>query len=263
MLREIFEYFLTPCPRSVKAMGFLYEASGIQGRYRRCRDYWAEHIAKTRATILNGVERCNKHRKAVILGAGLLHDIPLDELSAKFREVILVDVVHPLASRWRTRRYRNVRRVSSDITNTIDAAYRVAWDADQLLPHSEPTLFLDDDEVDFTASVNLLSQLPCMPMSYLTRQHTHSDQAIDDFARDLIRAHIKYLDRLPGAVTLVTDIERLKYDLMHRIVEIRDLLFGEKLRKSGAEWEWKLAPAPEADRKYSYFRRVVGIANWK
>ena len=206
---------------------------------------WAEHIEKTRATILKGIERRRQHRKAVILVRRLVALYSLEELSAKFREVILVDVVHPLASRWRTRRYRNVYRIAADVTNTIEAAYPVAWDSDKPLPHSEPSLFLNDGEVDFTASVNLLSQLPCMPMSYLSRQHVHSEEAIDDFARDLICAHIDYLDHLPGAVTLITDIERLKYDMMHRLVETRDLLFGEKLSKWGEEWEWKLAPAPK------------------
>ena len=263
MIYELFEYLLTPCPRPEKAMGFLREAIGIRSRYRRCRDYWREHIHKTRSVILKGIERCAQQRKAVILGAGLFHDIPLKELAARFREVILVDVVHLAASRWRTRRYRNVRRLTADVTNTIHGAYHVAWDADKPLPRSEPTLFLDDPEVDFTASVNLLSQLPCMPMSYLSRQHAHTPTVIEDFARDLIRAHLAYLNRLPGAVTLITDVERLKYDMMRRVVEKRDLLFGEKLGRTGEEWEWKLAPAPEVDRNYNYFRRVVGIADWK
>ena len=90
-----------------------------------------------------------------------------------FREVVLVDLIHPFTSRWATRKLANVKRVEADVTGTIARAYAVAWDADEPLPKSEPTLYLDDPEVDFTASVNLLSQLPCMPMAYLQRQNVH------------------------------------------------------------------------------------------
>ena len=131
-----------------------------------------------------------------------------------FREVVLVDLIHPFASRWATRKLHNVKRVEADVTGTIERAYAVAWDAHLPLPRSEPTLYLDDPEVDFTASVNLLSQLPCMPMAYLQRQHVHPQEKIDEYARDVIRAHLVYLDRLPGRVALVTDFERLKITLL-------------------------------------------------
>src|SRR5262245_4266380 len=150
-------------------MGFPAEISGIQGRYRRCKEHWAEHIERSRSIILRGAERAERLRKAIILGGGLLHDMPLDELSAMFREVVLVDLIHPFSSRWATRKLTNVKRVEADITGTIARAYAVAWDGDEPLPRSDPTLYLDDPEVDFTASVNLLSQLPCMPVAYLER----------------------------------------------------------------------------------------------
>ena len=132
---------MTPCPRAIKAMGFPAELSGIQGRYNRCREQWKEHLERSRSVVLRGAERAEQRRKAVILGAGLLHDVPLAELAAMFREVILVDVMHPLASRWSTGHLRNVNRIVADITGTLNEAYRVAWDADKPLPKSEPALF--------------------------------------------------------------------------------------------------------------------------
>jgi hypothetical protein len=244
-------------------MGYLPEVRGIQRRYRRVREQWAEHIERSRSVILRGAEGAEQRRKAIILGGGLLYDVPLAELAGIFREVILVDLVHPWSTRHATRHLRNVRRVAADITGTIAAAYRVAWDAHLSLPKSQPTLFLDDPEADFTASVNLLSQLPCMPMAYLTREGAHSPEKIDEYARDLIRAHIAYLDRLPGRVALVTDFERLKITPLGKVVEVRDLFFGVRLPKWGEEWEWKLAPCPEADAQHHYYRRVVGIPDWK
>jgi hypothetical protein len=254
---------LAPYSRAVAAMGFPAEVAGIEKRYRRCQEFWANHVERSRAIILQGAQRATQKRKAVILGGGLQHDVPIEELAAMFREVVLVDLIHPFASRWATRGLSNVHRLEADITGTINRAYAVAWDVDEPLPRSEPTLFLDDPEVDFTASVNLLSQLPCMPMAYLQKQNVHRQEKIDDFARDLIRAHLAYLDRLPGTVTLVTDFERLKIDLLGRVVERRDLFFGVPWPTRGEEWEWKLAPCPEADRSHHYYRRVIGIADWK
>ena len=62
---------------------------------------------------------------------------------------------------------------------------------------------------------------------------------------------------------MVTDIERLQLDAKGIVVDRRDLLFGLKLARAGEEWEWKLAPRPEVDRRFDYFRRVVGVVDWK
>src|SRR5262245_47503770 len=99
---------LAPYPRAVAALGFPAEVAGIQGRYKRCREHWANHVERTRATILAEANRAEQRRKAIILGGGLQHDLPLDELAAMFREVVLVDLIHPFASRWATRKLANV-----------------------------------------------------------------------------------------------------------------------------------------------------------
>ena len=263
MLIELLESLLTSCPRPVRAMGFLKEAIGIRSRYRRCREDWQPHIDRCRDLILRGVQRCEQRRKAVILGAGLLHDVPLRELAQSFREVLLVDIVHPFFSRRRTWKLKTVRRVRADVTNTVDDLYWVSDEPDKPLPQSKPSLFLDDPEIDYTVSVNLLSQLPCMPLAYLAWQRAHPQERRDAYARNVIAAHLDYLSRLPGRVTLITDVERIKIDLNAKVVEIRDLLFGLKLPRWGEEWEWKLAPCPEADDRHHFHRRVVGIVDWK
>lgn len=263
MLAQLVEYWLTPSSKATRAMGYVPEVIGIRARYARCAAYWEEHLKRTREVILQGAARAQKRRKAVILGGGLFHDVPISELSQMFEKVVLVDIVHSFVSRWKTRRYPNVHRLTADVTNTVEALYRVAHREDQPLPVSEPTLMLDDPELDFTASVNLLSQLPCMPESYLKKQRAHSPEAIRAFSAQLIEAHLKYLSQLPGAVALITDIMRLKIDTLGRVVERRDLLYSHVLGKFGSEWDWRLAPIPEVDRNYHYFRRVVGIPDWK
>ena len=267
MFIDWLDSLLTRCPRTVRAMGYPREIIGIRNRYRRCSQHWLPHIERCHDLILRGVARCEHRRKAIVLGAALLQDVPIDELSKIFREVLLVDVVHPFFARRATGHLRNVKRITADITNTIAETYRLAWDRNEPLPVSKPTLFLDDPEIDFTVSVNLLSQLPCMPLSYLTSQNAHSKTKIEDFVRHLMQAHLDYLAKMPGRVTLITDVERLKYTQLGQIVERRDLFFGLRFPRisdgSGEEWEWKLAPSPEVDRMHHYYRRVVGVVNWK
>jgi hypothetical protein len=260
---SVFEYLITPCPKHIKAMGYLFEAMGIQDRYRRCAKVWEPHLQKTREVILDGMNRCQQHRKAILIGAGLLHDLPLEELSKTFREVVLVDIVHPLRHRYRTWKYKNVTRLRLDITDTVREVYRLSEDDRYPLPTRELSFFLNDRELDFTASINLLSQLPCMPMAYLISRKVHPKTAIDAYATNLIRNHLAWLSRLPGQVTLVTDFERIQWDADHHRVNTIDILYGQKPTKPAEEWEWNLAPLGEVNSKVAYTRQVLGIADWK
>lgn len=243
-------------------MGYLREAIGIKNRYHRCQHHWRTHVENCRTTILNALLLCERRRKAVILGAGLLHDVPLAELSAAFDKVVLVDIVHPVLDRLTLWPFKNVERLSADVTNTVNEVYRVSDEPDLPLPESKPDLLLDDPEVDLTVSLNILSQLPCVPLEYLERFKAHSREQMNRFARDLIQAHLAYLRWLPGVVVLITDIERTKIDLSGKIVERKDLLYGLEQPKAEREWEWRLAPCPEADPKHHFYRRVIaGVIN--
>jgi hypothetical protein len=90
---------LTPCPRSVRALGYLRESLAIQSCFERCCYAWAPHLRRSRDVILNALARCRRRRKAVVFGSGMLYDVPIDELAAAFHEVVLVDIVHPLGTR--------------------------------------------------------------------------------------------------------------------------------------------------------------------
>jgi hypothetical protein len=244
-------------------MGYLRELMNLRRRRSRCRNAWRPHVERSRAVLRQAWESCAQRRQAVILGSGLLTDVPLAELAAAFREVVLVDIIHPLPARWQRRRFPNVRLLTADVTGTAAGVYRVGCNADAPLPRAAPTLFVDDPDVDLVASVNLLSQLPIMPKEYLTRLGAHSPEAIDAWARAVIQAHLDWLQRLPGTVALLTDVECLTLDRGGRLFKKTSALFGVELPWSGENWIWNLAPRPEASRRYSYQRRVVGIPNIK
>src|SRR5262249_48938571 len=157
-------------------------------------------------------------------------------------------------SLWRGRRYPNVRLMAADVTATVAEVYRVAKAPGTPLPRSEPALFRDDPDVDLVASVNLLSQLPYLPTSYLVRKAAHPADAIDAFGRSLVEAHLDYLRRLPGVVALIADLEKLTLNGAGRLVQRVSALRGVRLPWAGEEWTWRLAPRPEADPDCGHYR---------
>ncbi len=260
MIAELFRYLVTPCPRYVRAMGYLDEQVSIKGRHDRCRRAWEPHLERTKAVIRAAMRKCPARRKAVIFGSGMLLDVPLSELAAEFAQVVLVDVVHPMGAGWRL---ANVTALAADVTGTAETVYRLAKRGGQPLPRVAPQLFCDDAEVDLVASVNLLSQLPYIPCKYLSMAGTYTADEITAYGRDVVLAHLDYLRRLPGVAALVCDLERLTVDRTGALVERLSALRGVKLPWSGEEWVWDLAPRGEASPIYSYQRRVIGIPNVK
>ncbi len=260
MVVDLLESWLTRAPRPVRALGFLREAAGIRRRAAHCRVNWKEHLDQCQAQIVNSIHLCPTQRKAVIFGAGLLHDLPIQTLAEKFQHVYLVDIVHPFFSRRSTKSYTNVHRIQSDITNTINDVYEASDDPDRPLPLAQPTMFLDDPEVDLILSLNILSQLPCLPIRYLKKWGAHSAAKIEAYARNLIAAHLDYMQRFGGRTLLITDTVMNTINLEGKLVKQDDLLYGMTLPPSESEWEWRLAPAPEVNRHFHYFRKVVCIA---
>lgn len=205
---------------------------------------------------------CPRRNKAVVLGSGLLLDVPLADLSAAFREVILVDVVHPLQVHLVARLYRNVRLVRADVTATTAELSKAARTPDAPLPRAVPQLFCDDADVDYVVSVNLLSQLPYVP-SYFLEKHSRRDNEIEAYGRDLIENHLEYLRRLPGVVTLITDVEKLKVDPRGNVVDRFDILYGATLPWQAEEWTWEHVPLNHVSTEFAYHRRVCAVKDVK
>lgn len=257
------ESLLTPCPRPVRALGYLDESLAIQDCYRHCCYAWQPHLRRTQDVIRAALARCAQRRKAVVLGSGMLSDVPLAELAATFREVVLVDIVHPRRVRRRLRQWPNVRLLAADVTGAVEGVFQAGRDPAAPLPRAEPDLFCADAEVDLVASVNLLPQLPYRPVAYLAGLGVHSDEAIAAFARGLIKAHLDYLPRLPGVVTLIADVEEVRLERRGRVIERTSTVWDVPLPAGGERWTWRLLPANDAVSGIGRHRTVVGIADVK
>jgi hypothetical protein len=263
MLLEWLERWRTPCPRPVRGLGYLRELQGIRRRHRQWAQAWQPHLERTRGTLRAGVALCQRKRKAVLFGSGWLLDVPLGELAAEFAEVVLVDIVHPLTTRRRAQRHANVRLVAADVTCTVEGVWSVARNPALPLPRGVPDLFCADGAVDFAASVNLLSQLPCMPERYLLSAGEHAVEAIHAYARDAVQAHLDYLRRLPGVVALVSDVAIRTVTSTGRILAESSTLSGAAFPWQGDRWVWPLVPRRPTYPHHGVHLVVAGIPDVK
>ena len=78
MILEALTWTLTPCDRAARRLGYLHAAIGLQSRAARCREAWREHRARARQAVRVSLQQCSGRRTALVLGSGLLGEIPLD-----------------------------------------------------------------------------------------------------------------------------------------------------------------------------------------
>jgi len=257
MIFEAFQYLTTPCPLPFRRMGYLTELIATEARQSRCRSAWAPHLEKTRAMISAAAGAASGNEKAVVLGGGLLTDIPLRVLAAKFATVVLVDVCFLKQTRRNVWRHPHIEMQTCDITGVAEAARRGEMPG----PVVPDTLSLED--ADLVISANVMSQLPLMPLAYLRKRHRLRDaEAARKFAEGIVRAHLDLLKTCPGTVCLITEVERQFLNASY-VIGTEDPLWGVKPdMKGGDEWLWDVAPRPEASSDFDLRNRVRGVV-WR
>ncbi|WP_300164093.1 hypothetical protein, partial [Solidesulfovibrio sp.] len=228
------------------------------------RGAWASHIEATRRCVLDAAEACPGTGTALVLGSGACLDVPVAELAARFEKVVLVDAHHPRPARRLAKEFPNVRLVAADATGLAGAARDAARGRVPLpcpVPPPDPVPGL---RPDFTASVNLASQLPIPFYALLGRKLPEA--ARQAFLTGLVASHLDWLAARPGRVCLVCDTawERADDDT---ILESRDALEGVVLPPPERSWVWDIAPRPEESHAYDRRNRVAAYtdfaAAWK
>lgn len=244
MLAEALLYARARLGGQTNPHGHLTQLVGIWTRHRRQRQAWAAHLTRARALCLRAAEACapEKRRTALVLGAGILLDVPLEQLSGLFRRVVLADMAFLPGTGRLARALGNVELVQADLSGCMDALPG----PDGLgAPPPVPNLGLGLPDLDFVYSANLLSQLPLFALSTLrSRMPEAGHEALEAFAASLVRAHLAGLSRLSCPACLVTDIRERGF-AGSRLDYETDLLFGVTDLPPGETWVWRLAPRGE------------------
>ncbi len=258
MLAELFFWAVTPCRLDHRRLGYLSAAISLWARGSRCRRDWSAHEASAKAAMLAAADACSERRCCVVLGSGLLRDVPLKELATRFASVVLVDIVHLWPARLQAMQFANVRLVELDLTGTTDLLLGRATGL------SDPLIRLQQDAtIDLVISATCLSQLPLGPEAILARRKGSVGPAAANLGRQIVERHLDSLSRMPGRICLVTDTEVLTRDRTGLITEREDLLEGVVLPAPDRSWQWTVAPFGEYARDEELVHEVRAYADFR
>ena len=251
MLAELALRALTPAEPLARRFGLLQESVALWSRGLRQRRAWADHHARCRKLVAEIAAALPSRRKAVILGSGLVRDVPLDQLCRQFEEVVLVDIVHFPLVRLRLLPRRNIRLLTCDLTGAM------AWLAGEAEGRADPLADLIADEaVDFVVSANLLSQLAWPVADWLEDHPERAATLPADLPARCIAWHLDDLARFRGRVCLISDVEMVERERDGAIHDRLDLMYGVTLPPEDQSWPWPVAPFGEAARDREFVHRV-------
>lgn len=253
MLIEGLHTLMTPASWSQRRFGYLRESILLMSRSRRCRAAWSAHLDAARSVIRDACADLVHRRTAVILGSGLLDDVPLSHLAERFDRVVLVDMIHLWPARLAARRHGNVTLQVADLSGCA------AWLRGEGERRTDPLAAFDAEEIDFVVSANVLSQLPILPVDWA---ETHGGPAPDELGRSIVMAHLRGLASLGARICLVTDVEQVTEDRAGIVLDRVDLLYGTTLPEPDRTWIWELAPFGEIGRRRRQRHRVQAYGDW-
>lgn len=249
MILEALQYAATHAVTPKEFRPHIRYSVNLWARANRCAKAWAEHEDNSRQFVLQSARKLKQRRTAVVLGSGLLRDVPHDALVAMFDTVVLVDLVHlaSVQAKLRLNSKKNVRVANRDLSG---------FDEIIACKDPEPLDFLRRvPYLDFVVSANLLSQIGTGARHRLEREKIAN--APDDLLPKLIQTHLDALAGLPCKVCLVTDTS---FDIIGKdgsLHQHEDLLHGVNIPASTAAWEWPLAPLGEESRDYRIVHHVI------
>lgn len=251
MLAELLLTAVTPASRALRRMGLVKASVGLWSRSGRRSRQWGPHYQRCHAVVERSMGGMTRRRTAVVLGSGLVRDVPIRALLDAFQHVLLVDAIHLPTVRARFAFEKRVSLMTADLSGLsawLDgkATQRVAPDA---------ALFRGDD-VDLVISANLLSQIPLGVETFLDG-HPHRAALLPaDLLALSVRGHLDDLAQAHGRVCLLTDVSMEEHDEAGAVSHRLDLMRGVVLPRPDERWDWTVAPFGEIDRQHQYVHRV-------
>jgi hypothetical protein len=268
MIAELALFLTTPISTKTTPRPDLFRAIGLWSRARRCKRAWADHEARTKAAIHAAIDATTSRRSVVVLGSGLLRDIPIERLSAMFRQVVLIDIVHLSSVRLTVlrKRLRNVRFETRDLSGYDQLIERrmvqVQTGQDDIGGRLDPLGFLRRiPDLDLVLSVNLLSQIGVGVAARLKKPNGRDRFLPADAVAQIITAHFEGLASVSCRTCFVGDVSYVLTDRAGNVIDSHDLLFGVEPPFIDDEWNWTVAPFGEESADYERVHHVIAVQN--
>lgn len=248
MIVEALQYAATIPVTPAPFRSLIGASVSLWSRATRCSNEWAAHEENCRRFVSDTISGMHRRRTVVVLGSGLVRDVPIEALARAFDTVVLVDLVH-LASlqMWlKAKRLGTVRLVHRDLSGLDDALVG---------KQPEPLSFLRQvPYLDLVISANLLSQIG---VGAERRLEQDNDPRRADVLPQLIKAHLRGLEALPCSTILLTDVCFKALGRSGETLESADLLHGVPVPNTDERWPWPVAPFGEQSRDYRIVHDVV------
>jgi hypothetical protein len=259
MIREAFEYLLTPKSPLAKKYGFLYSSVALKHRYERCKKIWLPHLKNCQDLFTASVQSLKQKNSVVILGSAHLHEIPLHLLLENFSEITLVDVIHPLSLHWAAKRYPRIKLITQDLTQSLTELDKHN-SLEELLSWLEQAKSREafHFDADLIVSANLLSQLGLLPISSIEKKlkRTLTLEEKDQVCTAFANLHVQSLLKCQGKKLLYADREILYRDPQGEIIYQGSYPVSFDGMKALKSWIWLLAPLKEASKDYSIEMKI-------
>lgn len=267
MFAEALTWLTASCRPEARHLGYLKEAVALEYRARRCEAAWAPHLERSREFLLRSAGEGGK--LGVVLGSGALLDVPLPELCARFERLVLVDMVHLPRIRRLVRRFPQVSLLEADVTGVVSSLYgllrqKTTCSLAQLEAcfgaKSELSGVASLEGADWVASVNLLSQLPLLPLAWAERLCPEVEEShLFHWQALLLSHHLSCLHGFAPRRCLLADRRQELRSPEGTVVEVMD--YGASLGSMGEpmeHWLWQLAPRKESGKNKEMVHLVQG-----
>lgn len=240
-------------------MGYLSESIAMEARHQRCYLQWQSHYTQCQKSILKAVNLCQKTRQILIFGAGSLLDIPLEQISQRFERVVLIDLFFLRSAKRIAQKYGNVELVEYDISESLEALFLGTTHI------ASPKFKLDEGDVDCVVSLNLVTQVPLVPVRWLLNQYDIDEMQADQIGKALIQAHLTYLNQFNHVVKcLIADREMLEMDRDGKLLERLDPAWDIALPEYDESWYWEVIPFGESYHDRGLMQKnLVGVSIWQ
>jgi hypothetical protein len=248
MIIEALQYAATTPVTPSEFRPFIGSSVSLWSRATRCKDEWAGHEENGQQFVADTIGQMRRRRTAVVLGSGLVRDVPVEALARTFDTVVLVDLVHLASVRlWlKAKGLGNVRLVHRDLSGLANALGG---------ERPEPLAFLRQvPYLDLVISANLLSQIG---VGAECRLEQDKDVSPADVVPQLIEAHLGDLTALPCTTILLTDVAYSIVGRSGETLESADLMHGVPAPDADEHWPWPVVPFGEQGRDYQIVHQVI------
>ena len=258
-IADILTKLTTFCSPYLRHMGYLNEAIGMRRRARERGEFWQPHLDNTRRFVLSSAAACPIRNRALILGSGLLLDLPLAELSSLFREVVLADVVCLPEARRQIGKYRNVSFIEHDVTGIAERLYLNRHRGIRDLPEPETPVLPAD--ADFVVSLNILSQVWVIPRAFVLAEFPGIDKGrLEEWCSEISASHDRMLRQASPFVCLVADHAFVQRDKAGAVCNRGSTIGRLVLQDPDESWTWLIDPG-EKGRQDSVSKELL-VGAW-